>query len=284
MANQNNNAKRGEELNQLSRLLFDSAANKWYAALALEVIAGGMAVGFNFLNLAGDTRLWAAAGVALLAVLAYTLRQWFEWQYDLAETMRRQSLLTEGIGLSISNMLYSEWRRRSGQRILAKLTAKPRDAGYYETTRRVGPKRLLEMTQESAFWTRALYARLRALAIVLSVVGTLLIVALFMSLSFQSIPDSLASSIAYAAFLLVPVLLSLNMIGWTLKLNRLINGIAKVESDMETLHKSSNIDEPSVLRLIFEYNCQLAAGFPIHNLVFKLSHDAIQKEWDACKH
>jgi hypothetical protein len=277
-----NSLKRGEELNQLSRLLFDSAANKWYGALGIETVAGVLAVMFNFISLSGDTRLWAAASVAILSLIAYLLRQWFEWQYDLAETMRRQSALTEGLGLAITNTLYSEWRRRSGKRILARLNFKPRDAGYYATTRRIGPKKLLEMTLESAFWTRALYIRLRRIATLLSIFGIALIIGFFVSLSFQSIPDTLAESIAYAAFLLVPVLLSINMIGWALKLSRLITSIAQIEGDMEQLHKTSRVDEASALRLIFEYNCQLVAGFPIHNLVFKLSHDAIQKEWDAC--
>lgn len=38
------NQQRGEKLNQLSRLLFDSAANKWYFAAILEIVAGVLVV------------------------------------------------------------------------------------------------------------------------------------------------------------------------------------------------------------------------------------------------
>jgi len=60
------NRQVGEELNQLSRLLFDSAARKWYGAIALEVGAGVLAAVFNLIDLAGD---WALAGAVLVTVL-----------------------------------------------------------------------------------------------------------------------------------------------------------------------------------------------------------------------
>ena len=38
--NNANNEQQGEELNQLSRLLFDKAACFWYSAIAIEFIVG----------------------------------------------------------------------------------------------------------------------------------------------------------------------------------------------------------------------------------------------------
>ena len=105
--------KRGEELNQLSRLLFDTAARKWYIAFLLELIAGFASVTFSLIQIMPDTlKLCSAAATAALLVFAYILRQRFELQYDMAETMRRQSVLTEGLGYPIKSAMFSEWRRR----------------------------------------------------------------------------------------------------------------------------------------------------------------------------
>jgi hypothetical protein len=88
---------RGEELSQLARFLFDDCADKWYAAFGLEVFAGILALILDLLNLPS---LWALGGALLglaLLILAYYLRLLFEDQYHSAETMRRQSVLTEAL-------------------------------------------------------------------------------------------------------------------------------------------------------------------------------------------
>src|SRR3712207_2214993 len=95
------NRMAGEELSQLSRLLFDASANKWYLAIGLEVVAGILATALGLFDLPGD---WSLVGAILGVVLlggAYALRLQFEDTYDVAETMRRQSVLTEALGWSL---------------------------------------------------------------------------------------------------------------------------------------------------------------------------------------
>jgi hypothetical protein len=80
---------------------------------------------------------------------AYYLRLRFHNQYDLAETMRRQSVLTEALAWPIERVQATEWRRRAGRRILERFKLKPREADYYTTTQATGPARLVAMTLES---------------------------------------------------------------------------------------------------------------------------------------
>jgi hypothetical protein len=68
------NGQVGEELNQLSRLLFDSAARKWYGAIAFEVCAGVLAGVFSVADVSGDVALAGAAAATILLVVAYALR------------------------------------------------------------------------------------------------------------------------------------------------------------------------------------------------------------------
>jgi hypothetical protein len=280
MVEQNINTKRGEELNQLSRLLFDAAAMKWYLAFIFDLLAGLISLIFSLWQSVTDSaRLWAALLVMVLFIVAYMFRQKFEAQYDMAETMRRQSILTEGLGLAVKDWMFSEWRRRVGASILNKFNLVKRNEDYYVTDKKSGPRRLLEMTQESAFWTRHLYSKLLDYVNWLCGSSALLLLIVILALLTGTIPSSIAPSIPYGIFLVVPILIASNILGWNFKLRRLINSICDIEKDMEELVASKRVDETSVLRLILEYNCQVSNGFPIPSIIFKKEYDRINLEW-----
>src|SRR6266702_3994541 len=89
-----NSQLRGEELNQLARMMFDGCSDKWYAAFGLEIFAGILALILDLLNLPS---IWALGGALIglaLLVFAYYLRLLFEDLFHSAETMRRQSVFT----------------------------------------------------------------------------------------------------------------------------------------------------------------------------------------------
>ncbi len=62
-------------------------------------------------------------------------------------------------------------------------------------------------------------------------------------------------------------------------MNNLKSSILEIEKDMERLSENRIIKPEQVVRLVSEYNCQLACGFPIHNLLFQLWHDEIEVLW-----
>lgn len=269
----------GEEFNQLARLLFDAAANKWYAAVLLEVGASILAAVLGLLDLPTTWSLVGAlVGIVLLAI-AYGLRIWFDDQYDTAETMRRQAAFTEGLGWPIDRIQAIEWQRRVGARIRQRYQAKPRDPDYYASKENVGPGRLAEMTIESAFYTRQLYLKLRNL-VVLVLVGTLAIFALVTLVTLAGVfPGNAELLIARALYSFIPIVLAVNLFGWTLQLDRLARNICEVEEALERLKESKNLNIEQVLRIVSEYNCQAAVGFPIHKRLFDLWHDEIRELW-----
>jgi hypothetical protein len=195
--------------------------------------------------------------------------------------MRRQSVLTEGLGFPIKSWMFSEWRRRSGRRILKRFTLAQRNDDYYVTKKRPGARRLLEMTQESAFWTRFLYSRLLDFAKLACLVSFVIFGAVVMGVLTGAIPDGAVPAVAYGIFLAVPLFLTSNVLSWVLKLQRLIDSICSIEKDMEELAGSATIDQESVLRLVFEYNCQVAAGFPIPSFIFNMEYKNIEQELTA---
>jgi hypothetical protein len=277
MSTKNN---KGIELNQMARLLFDSAANNWYIGIFLQIVAGVIGVVAGLLVLDDSSKyLFAFFGFVFLSCAVF-LRLISEGEYNRAETMRRQAAFTEGLGWAVSDTMMSEWRLRAGEAITDKVDSNPRNADYYASKKTISPRRLLEMTIESAFYTRHLYAFLAQWLWVLlggSIVISFLVLSLLPS---KIVSDELSLQIAYTIFLVLPILLTIDLLGAAIKLGGLKSSILEVEEDMEQLSRSERVDSEQVLRLVSEYNCHVACGLPIHNIVFKLCHNKIEKLWN----
>ena len=223
--------------------------------------------------------IFAVVGFGLFAY-SYYLRLKFDGQYDTAETMRRQSVFSEALDWTVSQVQFSDWKMRASKAARRRIDIEKRDDDYYATKSRFGARKLLEMTAESAFYTRCLYAKLEGIITMLLVISTVSVVAVFTLLPLSFIPDQIALRIAYIIYLLLPIVLSIDLLSWKFKLSRLAKSIKEVETDIERLLKENRIDEKQAMRLVSEYNCQVAYGFPIHNRLFKLWHDDIKKLWD----
>lgn len=274
------NRQRGEELNQLARLLFDNASDNFYLSVGIEIVAGLVGIVASLMvNSDIGKFLSAVMGFALLA-WSYFLRLRFDEKYDRAETMRRQSVLVEALNWNIGISQFNDWRRMAGQNILEKFRVQPRNADYYETKVGFGGKRLLLMTYESCFYTKFLYCKLKDFILYILLFSLVLIVAVYSVLP-MNVFSSLEIKIAYTIYLLLPVILSSDLLGWYFKLDRLIKSLAEVEGDLERLDKSKKYTEADVMRLVSEYNCQVASGFPIHNWIFNKWHQEIKSLWDS---
>lgn len=273
------NEKTGEELNQLARLLFDAAASKWYWAIGLEVGAGVVATVLNLLDLQSNSALVGAMVVTILLILAYGLRLWFEVQYDTAETMRRQSVLTEALDWPVDRMQMSEWRQRVGKRIRSRLRKQSRSAGYYATSTSFGSQRLAEMTAESAFYTRHLYGKLR-FWVWITFFGALSLSAVAVIVALTStVPTAIDLLIGKAVFSFAPIVVSVNVLGWALRLNRLISEVSRVEEGLARSLGTTPVSPEQVLRLVYEYNCQVVQGIPILNWLYKRWQGDVEEAW-----
>lgn len=263
----------------MARLLFDSAANNWYLGIFLQIVAGVVGVVAGLLVLNDSLKfLFAFFGFVILACAVF-LRLTSEGQYSRAETMRRQAAFTEGLDWSVSDTMMSEWRLRAGEAITNKVDSNPRSADYYASKKTIGPRRLLEMTIESAFYTRHLYTFLSQWLWVLlggSIVLSFVVLSL---LPAKIVSEELSLQIAYTIFLVLPILLTIDLLGATIKLGGLKSSILEVEEDMEQLSQGEKDDPEQVLRLVSEYNCHVACGMPIQAFVFKFCRNKIAKLW-----
>lgn len=274
----------GEQFNQASRLLFDAAANKWYLALGLEIVAGLLSVVLSILDISGSIVFWPALIGLMLLGVAYYLRRRFEDLSDTAETMRRQAAFTEGLGWPIDVMQATEWMRKLGPTIRAQVKTVQRDPDYYNTQKAVGPQRLAEMTIESAFYTRQLYLKLRAWMWWLFCSSAMITIVIMSVTIARLIPGPWELPVARAVFTFIPIILSANFLGYALVLGRLSASIGTIEADLRRTVKEGLTSSENILRLVSEYNCQVEMGIPIHPWLWQRWHGDISDLWDNPLH
>jgi hypothetical protein len=183
------------------------------------------------------------------------------------------------LGYPISSTQFDVWKQRAGRRLEKRFRLEPRDPDYYTTKLAPGPNRLVEMLEESAFYTRHLYIRLRRLMLLILVPLVVILLGILLVIPALGQKSPLTLGLANAVLVIIPIAVAADLLGTTMKLSRLITGITEIESDVERLKNSRTISDVAALRLVFEYNCLTASGYPIHNYLFNHWHSAIDTAW-----
>jgi hypothetical protein len=219
----------------------------------------------------------------VLLVTAYALRLQFDSTYDLAETMRRQSVLSEALDWPVNAHQLAKWRESIGRKVRQEIGATTRDPDYYDTKRATGPERLAEMMFESAFYTRQLYTKLRVWLIALLTIGSMLVAVVVFTALTDAVPKNTGVLLSKFILSAMPVVLTLDLLGWVLRLNRLIMAISDIEARLRDLITTGQVEQTEVLRLASEYNSQVIGGFPIHNWLFSRWRAEIEELWKVFK-
>lgn len=271
--------QQGAELSQLGRFLFDKAANYWQGSIILELLAGcvGIIVSIAHLSLSWNTCVAIIATLIMCA--AYYSKFRFEWLYEDAETMRRQAVLCESLAWPIGRAQFNEWKSKAGKKLLKKITEQKRAVDYYETKTPIGPKRLAEMTFESAYWTINLYKKIK-LYFSAFLITILAIFILLISLSvIPFVSQDLRIYIVYTIYLLIPVLITIDFLGIVIRCSKSIIALKVIEDHLEAVINEGAPKLEEVMRLVSEYNCIVIAGIPVPKWLFNLHHDEIDRMW-----
>ncbi len=275
------NIKKGEELSRFSNLLFNQSAAEWHWGVGLEMLTGFWMVLMVELGFSHELKLiFAVLGFVSFAV-AYSLRFRAEDTFDLAETMRRQSVLSESLGWPVNHLQFSEWIRRCGHTVLQRFKQFERPNDYYSTKAEPGPRKLLEVTLESGFWTRRLYLKLRTLMGVVFLGMIAFTIVVFCMAVLRVVPEQEQIQLVSAVFLVLPSVMLFDLLEWILKINRLSDAIKEVELDLERLAEQPIVTESQVMRLISEYNCVVSDGFPIHPLLYTRWREQVREMWES---
>ena len=96
---------------------------------------------------------------------------------------------------------------------MERLGLQPREDDYYATRAPMSSKRLAEMTLESAFDTRQLYAKLGWRLWILTGIAAAGLFVLLAASATWAVPETSGLLLSEAVFLAIPVLLSLDFLG-----------------------------------------------------------------------
>ena len=263
-------------LGGLAGLLFDRAATLWYRALGLEVIVAVLSAVVAFSGVKGDLATAATLVVVVLVAIAYGTRLYAEDIHETAQTIRRQAAFSRGLGWEIERIQLEEWRRKAGTKLLDRVAAEPQADDYYATKEATGSRRMAEMTLESAFYTRHLDLAIRWwLSVALLAIAVVVMVIVYLVLS-TPIAAGLGGIVAQAVATVVLIAIGLDTIGWCFRLTRQASAIRQIEADLDRVLAKNEIAESDVLRLVAEYDCELANSIPIHKWIFARKHDEVR--------
>jgi len=268
---------------QLSKLLFDKSANYYYLGIIIEILVGIISIIFSINTPKDKILLLVMILNVLFLLISYFLKIKSEEFYDIAETIRRQTVFSESLDWNISKLLISNWQSKAGTKLVKKYKESELDPDYYSSIRKIGEGRLAEITLESAFYTRHLYIRHKKILVLFSII---LLIAIIIILSISPlifIPGPMYIIILKVIYMIIPIYLGINIINWCLRLSRLISEMYSLEVELETIYKSDELNLENVLRLVSEYNCLVVSGIPVHKIMFNLFYREISDLWDERK-
>lgn len=206
--------------------------------------------------------------------IAYVVRQMAsERQSHASEAMRRARLM-DALGHTAEPLDLADIRAGFSKRT-EKAASGHEDPSYYATTASVGPKRLVEILQESAFWSKHLYeaASVRGLilwsAVLVVVLGTIVFGMPFFS-------PNLLLNLARAAALFLAFVSATDGLTRALEWRSAAKRTGCVDRRLE--HVSGAEQEP-LLAVFADYSVITAAAPPIPPSIYKAERTRLNELW-----
>jgi hypothetical protein len=191
------------------------------------------------------------------------------------------ALLENGLGWAVPSATRTDLRNRAGK--------SARDAAgehiaaartYYSSDHAPGADRLLDNVQESAFFTFNQYRPLRnclLLALICVLVGTGLAGWVVLV---SATPQDVRVKLGQLLLAFIPATISLGLVSWSFKLTDLASAIQDVDRELEQLRLAGSPPDREVMRLMGEYNCQIAQGVLIPGPVWNYLQPQLNALWD----
>lgn len=218
----------------------------------------------------------AAAGVILLLIW-FVLDGRYRAHRLAGERARRATLVMQGLGTRISPE--EVFDLRNGFKVTPETARSHEDLDYFATKAEPGTRRLLEMLEESAFWSETLQ---RTSATVMGVFfGTILAIGIGAVL--------LALPFTYSSNMMIGLRLFLAMLVFGLSSDVLVATrahaaaaltIGDIRKRLQTAAKNG-YGEADVVYLMSEYNAAVEAAPVVVPLAYNLKRNALNERWKA---
>lgn len=219
-----------------------------------------------------------------LAISGFTLAfMWFALarkqrvHQSAGDQARRVVLLASGLGERFS----AEQRLRVFDKFSVPIVGLPlvRDEAYFASRAAPGYRRLAELIEESAYWTRDLQ-QASAVIVQAMLVAFATLMALALWLSIPRLPSDAAVSMARVLVAILVFLLSSDLVGSIFAHREAASAIGEILQRTETA-AARGYPEADVLLLVSDYNAAVeCAPFALPG-VFKLRRSSLTRRWRA---
>lgn len=264
------------ELTSLQRAEFDKASIYFRIIVVIQLVIASVAIASVFVT---DERLVyvAALIVAMLACAYAAFGVLYKRSRSLAERTRRLTLVNGGLGQEISPAQNRELKGRFSERTIE--AAKSYDStNYYDVGSGPGPQRLVDMIEQSAFWSADLFRHSAIRSFLWGGGALLLAIFIFLLIPLPLLSGGSEMSAARVVFALVPFFLSSEVVG---------SGIAywMASDDLELLlgrietDNARGISIECALVLLTEYNSSVEGAPTIFPGVYRSRKAILNELW-----
>lgn len=207
---------------------------------------------------------------------AWLLRHRAQAHHSLGEEARRLAMVMNGFGEAKESTQAIDLRAKTGTTLLQAAEALD-NPGYYASTAPHGRWRLVEMLDESSFWSKHLYRAAAVESLWLSgFVVVALLIAVLLAAPFTDASTTLV--VSRAAVIVLSVLITVDELGTALGWLHSAEAAASVNAQLERVDADT---EPLLLTLFADYSVAAATAAPIPERVYKREQARLNELW--CK-
>lgn len=227
----------------------------------------------------------AASGLAMLAFLIQVCtllcRRVSNSHYRLGESVRRPAMLQDGLGMKPSALLIARIAARLGVPSEGSRLSMDR---YYASSSPPSPLRLVQNTEESAFWTAELSKKAASFIVrSFGVAAVLMILVVYLAIQIgvgNQYSDAFAK--AFLATLTFWMSSDLLMLAW--RYTSLAEAADNVLSDSEVFFSHQEKADRDAIVIMDGYNCALAAAPVIPEFIYGRNRDRLNDAWSIRHH
>jgi GrpB-like predicted nucleotidyltransferase (UPF0157 family) len=245
-------------------------------ALATQFLVALVAAGSVFVN-ASETLLGLAVAGLLLAGAWLQISRWRDKHRNAGNRARRVVLLTSGLDANIS----AEQHRRLSDGFTVPIMNRPLmlEDGYFASRATPGPRRLVELIEESAYWTADLQ-RYSSHALGVAMGVALVVTSLIVWRTITDMDTAQQVLIARVLVAALVFLVSSDVVVHWLAHRRAATDIDEILSRIEVTVARGH-DQTDVTLLMSDYNAIVEAAPNILPLVFVVRRGHLKSRWRA---
>lgn len=262
------------------RAQYSHSKRLWYLqVLPLEIWVYGAALAASFplpTHIAG----LLVIATLLAQIAAFMLRMNAIGQYEAAEGIRRAEMLQNSLGISPSPMQLAKLQERT---VHAKSEEAKLTRSYYDSDEPIGPRRLLDILSQAAFFTSAISRRTWKIFALIAIAGSagpvlLVLLAVFVHASSPALEVVARVVVASMAFLAVG-----NVATMAIQFFQLSLDAERILDRCEAFLQQESPEMTDALLVFAEYNCAVIKAPPIPFRLYRLYRDRLNNAWEERK-